>query len=118
MLARKPRRAAPRRFVSFAQEITHAIIDMIVNGPIHRCEGAMGEVIRPAAQQAIQSNLHFSPRALVPRRQQFADFRLEISSSVQTWKPSVLWPSPATPSVGSTTTKSDATAHLKRDRMA
>src|ERR1700724_2421361 len=77
MLARKPRRVAPRRFVSFAQEIAHAIIDMIVNGPIHRCESAMGEVSRPAAQQAIQSSLHFRPGALVPRRKQLADFSLD-----------------------------------------
>jgi hypothetical protein len=53
MLARKLLSAAPRRFVSFAQEIAHAIIDMIVNGPIRRGESTMGEVSRPATQQEI-----------------------------------------------------------------
>src|ERR1700730_526764 len=77
MLARKPFRAAPWRLMSFAQEIAHSIIDMFVNGPIRRCESAMGEVSSPTAQEAIQSSLHLRPRTLVARRQQVADFRLD-----------------------------------------
>jgi hypothetical protein len=50
---------------------------MAVNCPIRRCESAMAEVSRPTAQEAVQSSLHFQPRALVARRQQLADFCLD-----------------------------------------
>src|ERR1700704_1714933 len=44
-----------------------------------RGKGAIGEVRGPTTEKAVQSHSHFRPRALVARRQQRADFRLDPS---------------------------------------
>src|ERR1700730_3357621 len=66
MLARKPFRAAPWRLMSFAQEIAHSIIDMFVNGPIRRCESAMGEVSSPTAKRRFRRVRTFGHALLLP----------------------------------------------------
>src|SRR5947208_17051797 len=45
-----------------AQEVTHAIIDVIVDGPIGHQPRAVAEVVRPAAQQTVQPVAYIRPR--------------------------------------------------------
>ena len=64
ILAREPFRAAALRLMPFAEEAAHPIVDVVVDGLVHRYEGAMREVRRPTAQETVQSSLHFRPGAL------------------------------------------------------
>src|ERR1700704_3425937 len=71
--------AASLHFVPLAEEVPRAVIDMLIDGFIRRGKGAIGEVRGPTTEKAVQSHSHFRPRALVARRQQHADFRLDPS---------------------------------------
>src|SRR5207249_10236098 len=60
-----------------AQEVTHAIIDVIVDGPIGHQPRAVAEVVRPAAQQTVQPVAYIRPRFLVAGDQQLIDLAFE-----------------------------------------
>src|SRR5438128_2572781 len=60
-----------------AQEVTHAIIDVIVDGPIGHQPRAVAEVVRPAAQQTVQPVAYIRPRFLVAGDQQLIDLGFE-----------------------------------------
>src|SRR5262245_56762019 len=77
MVSGEPVCAASLHFVPFAKEVPRAVIDMLIDRFIRRGKGAIGEVRGPTAQKAVQSRSHFRPCALVARRQQRADFRLD-----------------------------------------
>jgi len=54
-------RAAPRLFVPSRKEVPDAVVDMLVNCPVRLQAGAIAEVRRPTAQQAVQSVPHLGP---------------------------------------------------------
>jgi hypothetical protein len=58
--------ATSLHFVPFAQEVTRAVIDMLIDSFIRRGKGAIGEVGGPTTEKAVQSHSHFRPRALLP----------------------------------------------------
>src|SRR5438034_3911012 len=60
-----------------AQEVTHAIIDVIVDGPIGHQPRAVAEVVRPAAQQTVQPVAYIRPRFLVAGEQQLIALAFE-----------------------------------------
>ena len=70
-------RSTPLHFVSLAEEVPRSVIDMLIDGLVCRRQGAIGEVGRPTAQNAVQPCSHFVPGALVARHQQFADLHLD-----------------------------------------
>src|SRR5438445_10548599 len=59
------------------QEVTNAIIDVIVDGPIGHQPRAVAEVLRPAAQQTVQPVAYIRPRFLVAGDQQLIDLAFE-----------------------------------------
>jgi hypothetical protein len=62
--------ATSLHFVPFAQEVTRAVIDILIDSFIRRGKGAIGEVGGPIA-------FALPATRLVARRQQHADFRLD-----------------------------------------
>src|SRR5438445_10469413 len=60
-----------------AQEVTHAIIDVIVDGPIGHQPRAVAKVARPAAQQSVQPVAYIRPRFFVAGDQQLIDLAFE-----------------------------------------
>ena len=54
-------RSAPLHFVSLTEEVPRSVIDMLIDGLVCRREGAVGEVGRPTAQNAVQPCSHFVP---------------------------------------------------------
>src|SRR5271154_3216342 len=63
-------RSTPLHFVSLTEEVPRSVIDMLIDGLVCRREGAVGEVGRPTAQNAVQSGSHLVPGALVAGHQQ------------------------------------------------
>ncbi len=61
--SREPRGAARRHLVTPDQRMPHALIDVIVDRSIGRQARPVAEVVRPAAQHAVQL---VAPRARVP----------------------------------------------------
>src|SRR4026209_2930389 len=57
---------APSALVPPAQEAMHAIPDVVLELPIGQRTGAIGEVRRPTAYEAVQLVPYFLPRAHVP----------------------------------------------------
>ena len=49
IIVRKAARAAPRLVVPPCEEMSHALVDMVINRPIRLQAGAIAEVGRPAA---------------------------------------------------------------------
>ena len=80
-LTRKPSDATAGRIMSSAQKGEHAVEDVSINGLMGRGKRTIAEVSGPAAQKAVQSCLHFGPRALIARRQQLADLPLNLRSN-------------------------------------
>ncbi len=58
-------RSTPLLFVSLTEEVPRSVIDMLIDGLVCRREGAVEEVGRPTAQNALQPCSHFIPGALV-----------------------------------------------------
>ena len=75
----------PGTLCRLRRRLLHSIIDVVVNGLVRRCESAIREVCRPTTQKAVQSSLHFRPGALVTRRQQVTDFRLDPLHALPGW---------------------------------
>src|SRR5438445_2335546 len=77
LLVRKASGTASWHLAPPAQEVTHAIIDVIVDGPIGHQPRAVAEVLRPAAQQTVQPVAYIRPRFLVAGDQQLIDLAFE-----------------------------------------
>src|SRR5260370_24783605 len=69
--------AAPCHFVPSDEEGTHALADVEVDPAESRPTRPMAEIVRPAAQNAVQRVAHFPPRGLVAWHQQVTPLRLE-----------------------------------------
>ena len=63
--SREPRGAARRHLVTPDQKMPHALIDVIVDRSIGRQARPVAEVVRPAAQHAVQLVAHLGPGCLV-----------------------------------------------------
>src|SRR3954449_3161790 len=85
MLTGEPLRATPLHFVPSAEEVPRTIIDIAIDGFVGRGKAAIGEVRGPADQKAVQPRSHFRPGALVARRQQRADLRLDPQHALLGW---------------------------------
>lgn len=66
MFARELVRSTPLHFVSLTEEVPRPVIDMLIDGLVCRRESTVGEVGRPAAQNAVQSGPYLVPGALLP----------------------------------------------------
>ena len=62
--SREPRGAARRHLVTPDQKMPHALIDVIVDRSIGRQARPVAEVVRPAAQHAVQLVAHLGPGCL------------------------------------------------------
>src|SRR6201994_4756672 len=54
-------RSTPLHFVSLTEEMPRSVTDMLIDGLVCRREGAVGEVGRPTAQNAVHPCSHFVP---------------------------------------------------------
>src|SRR5579875_3367229 len=68
-VVRQTARAPRRDMVPLLQEAPGAFLDMLVDGPIRLQPGAVAEITRPAAQNAVQPVAHFRPCPLVAGHQ-------------------------------------------------
>ena len=80
--SREPRGAARRHLVTPDQKMPHALIDVIVDRSIGRQARPVAEVVRPAAQHAVQLVAHLGPGCLVAGPQEPSDFQLEPSHAL------------------------------------
>ena len=69
--------AARRHLVAPDQEMTNSLVDRVVDGPVSRHSRPMVEVVRPAAQHAVQLIAHLGPGGMVAGTEHPADLRLE-----------------------------------------
>src|SRR5262249_6901743 len=60
-VAGEPDCAAPCHLVPSGEEVTHALVDVSVDGPECRTACSIAEVIRPAEQRPVQRAAHFGP---------------------------------------------------------
>ena len=80
--SREPRGAARRHLVTPDQKMPHALIDVIVDRSIGRQARPVAEVVRPAAQHAVQLVAHLGPGCLVAGPQEPSDLQLEPSHAL------------------------------------
>src|SRR6516165_10685578 len=63
--------------VTSNQEVSDAVVDMIVDRPVRRQPGAIAEIRAPASQQAIEPVTNVRPGARVAGDQDIADLGFE-----------------------------------------
>src|ERR1019366_1092845 len=76
-LVREPGSAKRVHFVAPSQEHPHALIDVVIDGPIRRVPIPQTEVRRPASQSCIEAISHFRPWLHVSRLHQVSHFPAE-----------------------------------------
>ena len=69
---REPPDAAPWLLVPSSEEVSDAVIDMVIDGAIGRQARAIAEIRRPTGQKPVQSAAHRRPCALVAGLEQVA----------------------------------------------
>jgi hypothetical protein len=70
-------RAATLHFVPPDEEVSHAIVDVIIDRAVRRQTSAVAEVRGPTAQKPVQLVAHYRPRTFVAGHQKFANLGLE-----------------------------------------
>src|SRR5215472_3674823 len=78
-------RTSSVHFVPSSKEVSDAVIDMIVDGPVCPLSAAIAEVHRPAAQKAVQFITHFRPRSDIVGNQEPTDFVLDPLHALRGW---------------------------------
>ena len=81
----EPSRASSLHLAPPAQEVTHPIAHVIIDGPIGHQPRAVVEVARPAAQQSVQLVAHLRPRLFVAGDQKLIDFAFEPPDALPGW---------------------------------
>jgi hypothetical protein len=69
--------ASRRHLVTPDQEMTDAVIDVVVDRPVGDQAGTIVEIRAPATQQTVQLVSHLGPRRLIAGRQDLANLTLE-----------------------------------------
>src|SRR5260370_17553598 len=64
------------------QKVTHLVVDVIVDRAVRRHPGAMAEVCRPTAQEAVQPISHLRPCSHVAGHHKAADFGLQPENAL------------------------------------
>ena len=77
-------RTSSVHFVPSRKEVSHTVIDVIVDGPVCSLSAAIAEVRRPAAQKAVQFITYFT-RSDVARSHEFTDFVLDPLHALRGW---------------------------------
>jgi hypothetical protein len=74
---REPPGTSPRCLVATSEKVASTFVDVVVRRSVRHQTGAVVEVVRPAAQNAIQLVSYLGPGTLIPRPQHRADALLE-----------------------------------------
>ena len=73
----EPLRAATLHLVPTDEEVSHTIVDVIVDLAVRRQSSAVAEVRGPTSQKPVQLVAHYRPRTFVAGHQKFADLGLK-----------------------------------------